>query len=191
VYGLALLFAVGMTFITFLSTNISIMVEGEKIGDPASTGIALSLYTVGSAVSASLFGLLKKHLKIYVIPTGWLLTAAGYFVLAQAQTLPGVYASILLSGLGMGLVVSAYFRRVSEITALPYVAFSVSMIATANGLGNFIHPTVVALIGSIMGRSAYGRPAIGIAAGALAVIGAVTLCFYLAAARKRTQAENA
>ena len=178
VYGLALLFAVGMTFITFLSTNISIMVEGEKIGNPANTGIALSLYTVGSAISSSLFGKLKKHLRIFVIPFGWILTAVGYFALSHVNSISSVYLSILLSGLGMGLVVSSYFRRVSEITELPYVAFAVSMIATANGLGNFIHPTVVALISKMIGTSAYGRMAISIAAYALFIIGAATLCIY-------------
>ncbi len=184
VYGMAILFAVGMTFITFLSTNISIMVEGEKIGNAANTGIALSLYTVGSAVSSSLFGKLKKYIGIYVIPLGWILTAVGYFAVSGVYTVQGVYGSILLSGLGMGIVVSSYFRRVSEITALPYVAFSVSMIATANGLGNFIHPTIVGLISKIIRTSAYGRIAINISAYALLIIGISTLCVYAVTALK-------
>ena len=92
--------------------------------------------------------------------------------------------SLAVAGFGTGALLCAYLARAEELSKLAYVAFSVSMVAAANGLGNFVHPTIVSALDTAIG-GVFGRGAINIAGISLAVMGAVLLCVYLATAKNR------
>ncbi|MFR3288965.1 MAG: hypothetical protein ACLTSG_00930 [Lachnospiraceae bacterium] len=91
---------------------------------------------------------------------------------------------LMLAGFGTGALLCAYLARAEELSRLAYVAFSVSMMAAANGLGNFIHPTFVSLCDSLFG-GVYGRGAIKASGVSLAAMGMILLIIYLVTAKNR------
>ncbi|MFP3089314.1 MFS transporter [Treponema sp. TIM-1] len=156
VYGIALIYLVGMILDTVMATNISLQIETEGIGSPANSGIGLSLFIGGSLVSSLLYGKYYEICKEFSRGLAWVIMGIGFFMCASSYTIVTIYFSLLICGIGNGLVVPAYFAHVSKITARGYVAFSVAMISAAQGLGNFIVPVFVNMIVRAFSRD-YGR----------------------------------
>jgi hypothetical protein len=156
VYGIAMIYLVGMILDTVMATNISLQIETEGIGTPANSGIALSLFIGGSLVSALLYGKYYEICKEFSRGVAWVIMGIGFFMCASSYAITTIYLALLICGIGNGFVVPAYFAHVSKITAPAYVAFSVAMISAAQGLGNFIVPVFVNVIVRAFSRD-YGR----------------------------------
>jgi MFS family permease len=184
VYGLAIVVFFAMLFICIPTTNLSLFIEGSGIGTAASTGVILSIYTVGITIGSVAFGYLKKALHIYVIPAAYFLDAIGFIGVSMSHDLVLMGIMITIAGLGTGLCLCGYLGRAAEITELPYVAFAISLVVSGNGIGNFIHPTVVGLLDNLFGNI-YGCGAILIAGLSLLVMGVIILAVYLATANRR------
>jgi MFS family permease len=184
-YGLTLVFVVCMIFVCIPTTNLDLMIQGKGIGTAASTGLALSVYTVGSFLGSVAFGYIKKACGIYTFTLSYLVCGAGFLLLSSAGSMGSVFAAMVIAGLGMGCLMCAYIGRAAEIaSSLAWVAFSIALVNAANGFGNFIHPTFVGLLDGIYGNI-YGSAAIRIAGGALVAMGLVVGLFYLLTAKKR------
>lgn len=184
-YGLTLVFVVCMVFVCIPTTNLDLMIQGKGIGTAASTGLALSVYTVGSFLGSVAFGYVKKACGIYTFTLAYLFCGAGFILLSGAGSMGGVFAAMIVAGLGMGCLMCAYIGRAAEIaSSLAWVAFSIALVNAANGFGNFIHPTFVGLLDSVYG-GVYGSRAILIAGAALTAMGVVVGVFYLLTAKQR------
>jgi MFS family permease len=172
VYGIALIYLVGMILDTIMATNISLQIETEGIGTPSNSGIALSIFIGGSLVSALLYGKYYEICKEFSRGLAWIIMGIGFLMCASSHTIATIYLSLLVCGVGNGFVVPAYFSHVSRITAQAYVGFSVAMIAAAQGLGNFIVPVFVNLIVKGFSRN-YGRFPILFSSFALVSLGVI------------------
>lgn len=184
IYGLAAVLFVAMIFACIPTTNISLMIEGEGIGSATNTGTVMAFYSFGTMLGSAAFGYIKKRIGIYVLPVSYFFDGAGFIGVAASHSLPAIMISLAVAGFGTGALLCAYLARAEELSKLAYVAFSVSMVAAANGLGNFVHPTIVSALDTAIG-GVFGRGAINIAGISLAVMGAVLLCVYLATAKNR------
>ena len=76
----------------------------------------------------------------------------------MSHSLMAVIMFLMLAGFGTGALLCAYLARAEELSRLAYVAFSVSMMAAANGLGNLSTNHRIALRFAL--RGVYGRGAI-------------------------------
>lgn len=184
IYGLAGVLFVAMIFACIPTTNLSLMIEGEGIGTATNTGTAMAVYSVGTMLGSAAFGYMKKAVGIYVLPLSYFFNGAGFFGAAMSHSLMAVIMFLMLAGFGTGALLCAYLARAEELSRLAYVAFSVSMMAAANGLGNFIHPTFVSLCDSLFG-GVYGRGAIKASGVSLAAMGMILLIIYLVTAKNR------
>jgi predicted transporter protein len=184
IYGLAGVLFVAMIFACIPTTNLSLMIEGEGIGTATNTGTAMAVYSVGTMLGSAAFGYMKKAVGIYVLPLSYFFNGAGFFGVAMSHSLMAVIMFLMLAGFGTGALLCAYLARAEELSRLAYVAFSVSMMAAANGLGNFIHPTFVSLCDSLFG-GVYGRGAIKASGVSLAAMGMILLIIYLVTAKNR------
>ena len=184
-YGLTAVFVVCMVFVCMPTTNLDLMIQGRGIGTAASTGLALSVYTVGSFIGSVAFGYVKKVLKIYTFTVAYVLCGIGFVLLSLSGSMAAVFGSMIVAGLGMGCLMCAYIGRAAEISSsLAWVAFSIALVNAANGFGNFIHPTIVGMLDNIYG-GVYGGKAIMIAGSALIVMGILVGIFYILTSKKR------
>lgn len=177
VYGLALVFLVCMIFVCIPTTNLSLMIVNAGIGTAASAGLALSIYTVGSMIGSAAFGYVKKAIGRHVFALSYIVCGAGFFLVSTAKSMTALYCFMIIAGLGMGCLMCSYIGRAAEVAKLAFVAFSISMITSANGLGNFIHPAFVGWMDGILGNI-YGQKAILFAGVALIVMGVLTGIVY-------------
>lgn len=100
-YGLTLVFVVCMIFVCIPTTNLDLMIQGKGIGTAASTGLALSVYTVGSFLGSVAFGYIKKACGIYTFTLSYLVCGAGFLLLSSAGSMGSVFAAMVIAGLGM------------------------------------------------------------------------------------------
>jgi MFS family permease len=172
-YLLVLVYFVVTVFICTMPTNISIVLEGEGIGNAANAGIALSLFTLGALLGGLFYGVLKRFTSGYAMAIGLVLNGGAFLLIGLlAGSVPEFYLYALLSGIGMGFVIPSYYARVSEIAPKQFVAVGISFIAAAQGLGNFISPEVIRIIFNITGQNV-GRFPINLGAVVLIVIGII------------------
>jgi MFS family permease len=149
--------------------NISIILEGEGIGNAANTGIALSLFVMGALVGSVVFGLIKRFTGGYVMGLSLAINGIGYLILAFfSYNLPLVYFCTFFSGFGMGMLIPAYYALVSEIAPKVFVTVGISFVAAAQGLGNFISPQILAFINALFGQDVGRFPII---TGAVGLVG--------------------
>jgi MFS family permease len=142
VYGLVVVYFFAVVFRCMLPTNLSIVIETTGIGNSANSGISLSIFTLGAFIGGAVFGRLKQRVGGYILPLTWLLTGIGFTLFSMSDTIPTIYASTLISGIGMGTMIPGYFARVTELADPAWVGLAISMIASVQGLGNFIQPVV-------------------------------------------------
>lgn len=184
-YGMTLVYFVCMVFVCMPTTNLDLMIQGRGIGTAASTGLALSVYTLGSLIGSVAFGYIKKLTGMYTFTLSYVVCGLGFVLLSRAPAMEQVFLAMVIAGLGMGCLMCAYIGRAAEIaSSLAWVAFSIALINAANGLGNFIHPSFVGLLDRIYGNI-YGGKAILLAGSALVVMGVLVGIVHLATRNSR------
>ena len=174
---------IGNTFATLVTSNLSLYVEGAGIGTAADTGLALSIQMIGAAFGAFFYGWLKQRLRYFVIPASWLLMAAGFFAVSHAGSLLGVYAGMVVAGMGVGIVWPAYCIRITELCKPASQAMAIAAAGALQGFGNFFNPIVGAWCVALLGIG-YGADLIVVSAVALTAIGVLVLAASIALRRR-------
>ena len=160
---------VGNLFATLVTSNLSLFVEQGGIGTTAVSGDALSLQMVGAAIGALFYGWLKSRLGYRVIPFGWLVLGAGFFLVSQSTEAAGVYAGMMVAGAGVGIVWPAYCMRVTELCRPASQAMAIAIAGALQRFGNFINPVVGAWCVQVLSVG-YGGDLILVSSAVLAVI---------------------
>ena len=174
---------IGNMFATLVTSNLSLYVEGTGIGTAADTGLALSIQMIGAAFGAFFYGWLKQRLRYFVIPASWLLMAAGFFSVSHAGSLLGVYAGMVVAGMGVGIVGPAYCIRITELCKPASQAMAIAAAGALQGFGNFFNPIVGAWCVALLGIG-YGADLIVVSAVALTAIGVLVLAASIALRRR-------
>lgn len=179
---------IGNMFATLVTSNISLFVDQGGIGTAAVAGNALSLQMIGAASGALFYGLLKKRLRYNVIPFAWLVMAAGFFLVAHSTAEIGVYAGMVIAGVGVGVVWPAYIMRITELCSPVAQATVIAVASALQGFGNFFNPVVGAWCVSLFGVH-YGADLILIPSLVLAFIAvAVFMVNAIGIAKARSRA---
>ncbi len=164
---------IACTFMTMVTSNVSLFVEGEKLGTAANSGTSLTLHLLGAAIGAVFYGLLKKKLKYYIIPVSWAIVGIGFLLVSKSTNISAVYLLMILAGIGVGAIWPAYCMRMTELSHPAATATILAIAGAIQGFATFINPEVNSLLISLFGFS-YGRESI-LACGIILSVGALTV----------------
>lgn len=157
VYGICFGYIIYTILLLVYVTNIAVFIVGEQLGNAGNAGIALTLFTLGSMAAGLVFGKLLAAIKGYIMSFAYFVTGLGFIMCFVGDGLSMIYAGSLLTGLGMGFTIPAYYCRVSVNATPSTVAFGLSLIICAQGLGQFIQPYVLKIVLKIISQP-IGRP---------------------------------
>jgi MFS family permease len=137
--------------------NLSLKVVGEGLGNSAQSGLAQSIFTVGSLVIGLTFGFVMrtKLFKSYSLGIGWLLTGIGFFIVSGAD----VYSTVLIgsfiqcfgTGMFMPTMIGLFGKACGAVNAAVFIGISTCVL----GLSQFVGPQVLNSLVSAFGEE-YG-----------------------------------
>ena len=152
VYGLSIGQVLYTAFVFGYVTNISIIIQTEKLGSATEAGLAISLFTLGTLLIGFFFGRLRHLWPHFNIPFGVLLTALGILWCFFARDLTFIFLASLVGGMGLGIVIPGVMARISELSNLAKGISFVGFAAAAQGLGAIISPFMYQLVLSLFGQ---------------------------------------
>ncbi|WP_371381097.1 MFS transporter [Sporomusa aerivorans] len=150
-------------------TNVAIQVVGEKLGNAASAGVALTVFTGGGLVGGLIFGKIMQSLKNITIPAGWLITGAGMALIASAHDFTLLLAGCFIGGIGFSTTCPAFFVSLSVLAPPSRVAFSLALASALSGIGQFAAPFVFEAISGQFGQAPGRFPLLVSAVGFVAI----------------------
>ena len=155
-------------------TNVAIQVVGENMGNAASAGFALTLFTGGGLVGGLLFGKAMQRLKNYTIAVGWLLTGAGMALIAGTHDFTLLLVGCFIGGIGFSTTCPAFFVTLSILSPPARVAFSIALASALSGIGQFVAPFVLEAVAGQFGQGP-GRFPLLVSAVAFVAVGLLLL----------------
>ncbi len=141
----ALVFIYNLLIFAFF-TNVAIQVVGENLGNAASAGLALTVFTGGGLLGGLVFGKTMQTLKQFTIPLGWLVTGIGMSLVAGVHDFRVLLAGCFIGGIGFSTTCPAFFVALSVMSPPSRVAFSIALASALSGIGQFAAPFVFELI---------------------------------------------
>jgi MFS family permease len=155
--GIAIWILVAITIASQVFGNnlylfLSIFIEGENIGDAASTGLANGILTVSIIVVSLAFGVIYNKVKKFVTVIYFVLMSAGFLLLAQCSDFATTILAVVIWGLGYGLTIP-YIMQEAIVLPPPKLvtftgAFINSCIFLSFVLSTFVQPVVAAIFQS-------------------------------------------
>ena len=131
-----LILCIYMTFLNVFSTNISALMQENKIGNSFLSGIIVALYLLSGFVCGLFFDKINKFLKKNTFVCGIVLCAVGLLILSFSKHEMGLVIGSLISGFGMGQVTPASLTIASSLLE-DNQTFSISMILSGSRIGQF------------------------------------------------------
>ncbi|EGO62521.1 MFS transporter [Acetonema longum] len=151
-------------------TNVAIQVVGEDMGNAASAGYALTLFTGGGVLAGLVFGRIMQIAGNFTIAAGWLVTAAGLAIISGVHDFNLLLLGCFIGGFGFSTTCPALFVTLSLITPPARVALSLPLASAAGGIGQFAAPFVFEAVNALFGQHA-GRFPLLVSAAVLAAGG--------------------
>jgi len=158
VYLISLLFGLAMMLNYPMMVNMSTIIITGNLGNAASAGAVLSMFTVGGMVAGVLFGKVYQKATRFTIPIGLGIIAIGMGLVNFANNLAIITAGATTVGFGFSLVMPAVMMMLGMI--VPPQAFAIAtaiLMAVMNGFA-FLSTYYVAIIGSVIGRQPIREP---------------------------------
>jgi MFS family permease len=157
-------------------TNISVVIQADKLGSATEAGLAISIFTFGTLIAGFLFGKVKHSLQTFYMPLAVLVTGIGMAVCYFSPTLTMIFIGSVIGGFAMGIGIPGVFTRVSELTPAGAPS-NVGLVVAGQGIGGIIGPFGFQLIQNIfnqdIGRFPLAVSAIGLVV--LAIIWAISV----------------
>jgi MFS family permease len=157
-------------------TNISVVIQGDQLGNATEAGLAISVFTFGTLLAGFFFGKLKHALPNQFLPVGVFVTGLGMVICYFSPSLSMIFIGSIIGGAGMGIGLPGVFARVSELTpagAPPQVG----LVVVGQGLGGILGPFAFQVVQNIfnqdIGRFPLAISAVGLVV--LSIIWAVTV----------------
>ncbi|MFJ7729202.1 MFS transporter [Neobacillus sp. NPDC097160] len=156
-------------------TNISVVIQADKLGNATEAGMAISVFTFGTLIAGFLFGKIKHRLPNYYLPIAVLGTGLGMAFCYFSPSLMMIFVGSIIGGFAMGIGIPGVFTKVSELT--PVGASAVGLVVVGQGLGGILGPFGFQLVQTIfkqdIGRFPLAVSAVGLII--LALIWALTV----------------
>ncbi|MCM3767779.1 MFS transporter [Neobacillus niacini] len=146
-------------------TNISVVIQGDKLGTATEAGMAISIFTTGTFFAGFLFGKIKHKIPNYYLPGAIMVTGLGMAFCYFSPTLIMIYVGSIIGGFAMGIGLPGVFAKVSELTPAGAPP-NVGLVVVGQGLGGILGPFAFQLIQTLfnqgIGRFPLAVSAIGL-----------------------------
>ena len=107
-------------------------------------GLAIAISTASSAVSSFFYSLLKDRFSFFsIFALGYLLIAIGYVVLSIADNYLLVSISMILAGLGMGMMIPNTNMFIMKIAPIQIRGREIGRLTTFWFMGQFLAPVIL------------------------------------------------
>ena len=148
IYPLA--FFAMMIFVCFfvVNTDLALFMVHENLGDAQDCGFALSVMRIPAIFAGIMLGWLMKNLKDWTVTIATLFMAAGYFVIAEAQSYNMIMTGCLIIGIGGGVSIPPLFTFVPRIVTPRQRTLGVAIVSMVAQLGQFVSPFYTNLFGT-------------------------------------------
>ena len=156
--------APGFIWILFCNTAVMWMIfflipvhlpyylESMGIEQKSMVGFAIALSTLFSAVSSFLFFKVKQHLNYQrIITIGYTIVALAFLVLYYAETYPMIIISMILGGLGIGIMIPNINMWVMQLAPPEIRGQEIGKLTTFWFMGQFLSPIVSAPLLALLG----------------------------------------
>ncbi|WP_223588417.1 MFS transporter [Neobacillus bataviensis] len=148
-------------------TNISVVIQADKLGTATEAGLAISVFTFGTLLAGFVFGKIKNKLPNYYLPIAVLFTGAGMAVCYFSPNLPMIFVGSLIGGAAMGIGIPGVFAKVFELS--PAGASAVGLVVVGQGLGGILGPFGFQVVQNIFNQG-IGRFPLAVSAVGLIVL---------------------
>ena len=152
IYGVSL----GQVFFSALIfgyvTNISVVIQGENLGNATEAGLAISVFTFGTLLAGIVFGMIKSKFQVTYLPLAVFLTGVGMGICYLSYSLPMIFVGSVIGGIGMGIGIPGVFSRISDATPKGANNSFVGLAVAAQGVGGIMGPFVFAAILNVLNQ---------------------------------------
>ena len=149
-------------------TNISVVIQGDKLGNATEAGMAISVFTLGTLIAGFLFGKIKHKLPNYYLPIAVLVTGIGMAFCYFSPSLIMIFIGSIIGGFAMGIGLPGVFTKVSELTPVG-AASGVGLVVVGQGLGGILGPFGFQLVQTIFNQD-IGRFPLAVSAVGLVIL---------------------
>jgi MFS family permease len=125
-----------------LTSNLALFWTREKIGATELLGIIMSLSATASIGSGFLYLQLNRLLKKYLGFAALVTFALGFGCLSQASTVPSVVISILIEGVGFGIIMPLIFDLTAQKAKYNQQDEASGLVSSCMHLGGFCSPFI-------------------------------------------------
>ncbi len=92
-------------------TNISVVIEADKLGNATEAGMAISVFTLGTLIAGFVFGKIKHRLPNYYLPVAVLVTGIGMAICYFSPSLMTIFFGSIIGGFAMGIGLPGVFTK--------------------------------------------------------------------------------
>lgn len=135
-----------------LLSCMTIYFNDYQIGTPTQAGLALSIYTLGCAISGMLIVQMQKIFGRKAMAFGYLLTAIGQAICLFMPSVVMIYVGVFITGFGYMLAFTCITVYIGQITASSKVTMATTVLMLVNQGGIFISSYIIILAHSVFHR---------------------------------------
>jgi len=132
-------------------TNLSLLIEGRRIGSPGLAGGILALNALCMFLGGVFLSRIRRVLKAGLVPAAWLAMAGGFLGMARASAAGLLIVSVALAGLGLGCLFPYLLNELSNAVRTEQNICAMSLAMAAGWLGQFLSPVILDPICSVLG----------------------------------------
>ncbi|MGI6492003.1 MAG: MFS transporter [Peptococcaceae bacterium] len=170
------------------SVFIAFLVESQKLGTAAQSGLTLAFFALGGFVMGIIFGKVATMARNLTLSLGLILLGISYVMMAYAPSINMVYAGSVVCGLAFSIVMPCVIVGTSQSVDAFSAPMAIAAVMCSQNLAQFLSPYVATPIAVSMGgdvnQSAF------IFAAALAVVMGILAVFWGLGKNKREQLTN-
>jgi len=146
VYGLGATVFFIMASMFSIMTSMALYLENNNLGDAKTTGMVLSMVTLGGMISSLNLLRIRSLLKNYSMAVALAFQALGYYVLVISSSLPEVVIGVALVGSSFGVIFPTVITIATHSVAKHQTVLAMAVLTTMIYLGQFMSPLLMSLI---------------------------------------------
>ncbi len=132
------------TFFFLIPVQLPFYLKEIDINTNVLTGVAIAISTAFSAVSSFSYSSLKNRFRFFsIFAFGYLLIAAGYILLSIADNFALVSLSMVLAGLGMGMMIPNTNMLIMKIAPIQIRGREIGRLTAFWFMGQFLAPIIL------------------------------------------------
>lgn len=143
---------------TVYQVNLSSVIITEHLGNAQTTAQVLSTATFVAMFAALSFGFINKFFKDYTITVCTGILGIGTLMISMSHTLPMLYASAVVTGLGIGTMQSSFYMKTAACANNENAAIVSAIQNVFQSTGNYLPHYFLGMVAAIFGTQSFRAP---------------------------------